>query len=253
MNYKLAIRNLLIMVFYLTSIPYWRRIILRRPLLRVWCLHQIKDEQAGEFEKRIQYVLKNYHIITPEQFKLRQLSSDKVNILITFDDGYLSWFNSVLPILKKYNLQAIFFINKDFQYLREARPNGRYFFNESFQNYYDQLTAEGHTVGGHSYSHGRLTNLDLATMEKEVYLSVKSNFFAYPYGDKKCFNQKVIETLKKAGYRYAFTILPGYNQQQTNPYVLHRDSLDPGMPFFIFKLWLKGSYDWLKKILFLDY
>ena len=136
---KTIIRNLGIILFYLTSIPFWRRLFLQRPRVRVWCLHEVKDHQVAEFEKKIIYLKKHCNLISPEQFKSNNLANDKLNILITFDDGFISWLGNVLPILKKYQLRAIFFIE------------------EKFVKYSANLTNEGHVLGGHSVSHARLT------------------------------------------------------------------------------------------------
>jgi len=227
---KTILRNIVIILTYLTSIPFLRRLFLTKPLLRVWCLHEVKDSQIGELEKKIQYLQKEYNIITPTQFKDRELFKDKVNVLITFDDGFESWFTNVLPVLAKYNLKALFFVNHGF--LEKS----------------ERLTEQGHSLGGHSYSHKRLTELSGQDLEAEVKRSVMSEFFAYPFGDRRSFNEEVIDQIKQAGFKYAFNILPGFNTEKTNPYLLHRDSLDPDVPDYIFRLWLKGSYDWVKML-----
>lgn len=245
---KNTIRNILIIIFYLTSIPFWRRLFLRRPLLRIWCLHEVKDRQIHQFERKIKYLASKYNIISPEQFIKQDYSTEKLNILITFDDGFESWFINVLPILQRHNLKAIFFINKDFQYLKKNKTDTRFFYNENFLKYAERLTGNGHALGGHSFSHQRLSALDHETMSKEIFFSVKSDFFAYPYGDRKSYNRQIIDELKKAGYKFGFTILPGFNQVTTNRYLLHRDSLDADMADLIFRLWFNGSYDLIKAI-----
>ncbi|MDP2586656.1 MAG: polysaccharide deacetylase family protein [Candidatus Komeilibacteria bacterium] len=223
-------RNILIVLSYLTSIPFWTRLALKKPLVRVWCLHEVKDNQVWYFLEKLSWLKKNYNVLTPEQFKNRQFSTDRINVLLTFDDGYESWFRNVLSILNEENVKAVFFINNEF--LSQS----------------SKLTDAGHTLGGHSVSHERLTQLPADKLTAEVSQSVKSDFFAYPYGDKQSFNDAVIDEVKKAGYQYGFTILPGFNNLDTNPYLLHRDSLDPNVPNFIFKLWLKGNYDLWKKL-----
>lgn len=229
---KILIRNLIIILFYLTSVPFWRRLFLTKPRVRVWCLHEVKNHQVGEFEKKIVYLKKHYNIISPEQFTGHNLAKDKLNILITFDDGFTSWLDNVLPILKKHRLCAIFFIE------------------EKFVKYSSNLTDEGHVLGGHSTYHlKRLPELSTEELKLEIQNSVKLDFFAYPFGDKKSFNRVVAEAVKQGGYKYAFTILPGFNNIKTDSLFLHRDSLDADTPRLIFKLWLKGSYDLIKKIL----
>jgi len=229
---KTFFRNLIIILSYLTSIPFWRRLFLSKPVLRVWCLHEVKDNQINQFENKIKYLKNNFNIITPAQFEAGDLAKEKPNVLITFDDGFNSWFKNVLPVFKKHKISAIFFINNH------------------FQDRVGVIVAAGHSLGGHSQNHRRLTELSKEELEQEVWQSQKSDFFAYPFGDKRSFNRQVMAEIKKAGFNYGFTILPGFNTSNTNHLSLHRDSLDADVPDWLFKLWLKGSYDWVKKILF---
>ena len=220
------IRNVLILFFYLTGIPFWRRLFLETPLLRVWCLHEVKDNRVSQFRKKIAWAKQNFNLITPEQFLNKDLSKNKVNLLMTFDDGYESWFKNVLPVLASEGIKAIFFVNQHFR-CHESR-----------------LLADGHSLGGHSQTHSYLTEISPEKLATEVEGSVKSEFFAYPEGDRHSYNAVVVNQIKKAGYNYGFTILPGYNTGRTNSFVLHRDSLDANVPDWLFKLWLKGGYDW---------
>lgn len=202
--------------------------MLNRPLLRVWCLHEVKNSQIKEFERKIKYLQAQYCIIGPKDFLAGNLSKTKVNILMAFDDGYESWFANVLPMLENYGVKAIFFLEKYFE--AKAGP----------------LLTAGHVLGGHSEGHPYLSKISDADLAGEVDNSVKSLFFAYPFGSKKSFNAKVISAVAGAGYKYGFTILPGFNGPGTEKYLMHRDSLDADAPMWLFKIWLKGAYDLIK-------
>jgi len=243
---KTNIRNILIIIFYLTGIPFWRRLFLRRPAVRVWLLHEVKDSQISQFEKKIQYLQKKYHIISPQDFVRNNLSEKKLNILISFDDGFESWFANVLPILEKYQIKAIFFISKEFQYLKKLQGGVKFFNNDRFDEYIQLISASGHSLGGHSITHQRLTELSPDEQHREIWQSVKSKFFAYPFGDRHSYNKRIITEVRDAGYSYSFRIIPGFNTQKTNPYLLNRDSLDSNVSDLIFRLWFKGCYDWKK-------
>ena len=70
-----------------------------------------------EFEKRIKYILKHYKIITLEEavtiLKSKKSRGGYNGIVLTFDDGYASLYNSVFPILKKYKIPATIFLATD--------------------------------------------------------------------------------------------------------------------------------------------
>ncbi len=223
------LRNILIILFYLTGLPYLRRLLLNKPLVRVWCLHDIKESEVSKFEERLKYLKSKYNIISASDFKSNNLDKKKLNILLSFDDGYSNWLEYVLTVLDQYEIKAIFFINDD------------------FKEYSDRLTEKGHTLGGHSMTHKYLTKLSDKELNQEVDGSIRSDYFAYPEGDKESFNAKVISKISES-YKYAFTIIPGFNNKKSNSYILHRDSLDPSTPLWLFKLWFKGCYDFKKWI-----
>ncbi|MBT4495545.1 polysaccharide deacetylase family protein [bacterium] len=223
------LRNILIILFYLTGIPFLRRIMLNKPLLRIWCLHDIKESEVGKFEEKVKYLKSKYNIISIDDFKSNNLDKKKLNILFTFDDGYCNWLEYILPVLDKYSIKALFFINDD------------------FKEYSSLLTEKGHTLGGHSMSHKYLTKINDEELNQEVAGSVPSDYFAYPFGDKKSYNKEVINKVSE-NYKYAFSIIPGFNNKKSNSYKLHRDSLDVDTPNWIFNLWFKGCYDFKKWI-----
>ena len=57
------------------------------------------------FENQIKYLKKNYKIISYDEFK-----EGKKGVLLTFDDGFIDNYKFAYPILKKYNVPALFFI-----------------------------------------------------------------------------------------------------------------------------------------------
>lgn len=90
------------------------------------------------------------------------------------------------------------------------------------------------SFGGHTMHHPILTYLtDPSEVEYEVrecrielehHLQSPVRSFAYPVGK---FGEQAIRSVQKAGYFWALTTVKGLNTPQTNPYLLHRLSIEP--------------------------
>ena len=69
------------------------------------------EVEKSNFEKQIIFLKQNYKILPLSELYTQIANGDNSpNIYITFDDGYLDNVNIALPILKKYNVPATFFV-----------------------------------------------------------------------------------------------------------------------------------------------
>ena len=62
------------------------------------------------FEEHIAYLSQHTHILNDHEFATKALHPDKLNVLLTFDDGYANNYRYALPVLEKYQAHAYFFI-----------------------------------------------------------------------------------------------------------------------------------------------
>ncbi len=85
--------------------------------------------------------------------------------------------------------------------------------------------------GSHTISHSLLTKIDLKRAKYEIQEAKKIieqeigrtvNSFAYPNG---CFDEKIIELVKRCGYVWGFSTIPGGNTDIINPFILNREGL----------------------------
>ncbi|RBP27059.1 polysaccharide deacetylase [Oceanihabitans sediminis] len=69
----------------------------------------LETDFASNFNKQIRFLKKHFNFTYPEEF-FPNNRVDRINVLITFDDGYKDNYDIALPVLKKHNAKAIFFI-----------------------------------------------------------------------------------------------------------------------------------------------
>ncbi len=93
---------------------------MHQPLERILMYHGIDAVSSTEyntrfisqsaFEKQTRFFAENANCISLDSFFEGNFDKDKMNLALTFDDGYQNNLTRALPILEKYNLPASFFI-----------------------------------------------------------------------------------------------------------------------------------------------
>ncbi|MDC0446734.1 polysaccharide deacetylase family protein [Gammaproteobacteria bacterium] len=140
-------------------------------------------------------------------------------VALSFDDGHVSDYDIVLPLLQAHDATATFFITSNFV--------GR----EGYLSWTQvkRLHEAGMEIGSHSLSHPYSTTISQEELmiemqqskfqiEQKIGAEVRS--FAYPYGD---YSQRTHQTAIAAGYKYICTSKPGLCK--TNSVIMERNSI----------------------------
>ncbi len=158
--------------------------------------------------------------IHPKNFK-QSLSQNKDTrkVLLTIDDGLLSFYKNAWPILKEKNIPFILFIS--------TREVGAY----NYMNW-DQISElykeENVEIGNHSHSHEYLVEEDNELIKNDILKSInifndklghQSEFFSYPFGEYSIEFKKIIQEL---GFKYAFGQHSGVIDETKNLWELPR-------------------------------
>lgn len=166
------------------------------------------------------------------------------NIVITFDDAYLSQLEIALPLLRKYKLKATFFV--PLHYLGATDT-----WNTSSLQIMDleqlkKLDSKIVELGFHSFFHKKYTELSNAEIEADTRRCMEfvsenglnfSPVLAYPYGKfpkEKGRNTIFKEILSQNGIRFGLRI---GNRINTFPFK---------KPYEIERIDVKGEYSMLK-------
>jgi peptidoglycan/xylan/chitin deacetylase (PgdA/CDA1 family) len=162
---------------------------------------------------------KEYNFISIEG-ALKEKVSLKSSICLTFDDGFSSDYNLVLPELKKINATATFFIVTDFL----DTPN---YLTKKQVKY---LSDEGMQIGSHSKSHPnflmlapdkRLEELNDSKEILEDIIGKPISTFAFPYG---LFDNECSQAVFLAGYSICCTSEHGLSSKESS--MVRRNSIN---------------------------
>ena len=112
-------KNYLKFIFFIIFRPFIKLYL--KKSLTVFCFHDVTNNpsffsreyelniETKIFEKQILFIKKNFNIINPKDLFNEKLPNNAA--LITFDDGFVSYLNEAYPIMKKYNVPSINFLN----------------------------------------------------------------------------------------------------------------------------------------------
>jgi peptidoglycan/xylan/chitin deacetylase (PgdA/CDA1 family) len=169
---------------------------------------------AAAFEAQMKFLKENgYRFISLSQlieFMDYKAPLPSRAVAITIDDGWRSFYEIGLPILKKYGIPATLFVYTDFIGGSKAMTWSQV----------KDVAESGIDIQCHTRTHRNLTVLrekeslkeylsaveaEIVTSQKEIKsrLNRECRYLAYPYGKT---NSLVISMLQKHGYRAGFTV-----------------------------------------------
>lgn len=128
----------------------------------------------------------------------------KDDIIFTFDDGGISFYTIIAPILEEYGWHGIFFIS--------TRYIGTKGFMTSTQIV--DLHKRGHIIGSHSHHHKVLTEMTLKEVENELkqssdiisdILGERITTISIPNG---CYSKEILELGINTGFKSIYTSKP---------------------------------------------
>lgn len=177
------------------------------------------------------------------------------NIAVTFDDAYQSVLQNALPILREKIIPATIFVPSG---ALGKRPQWVKDINHPFAKETVLTAAQLKilpkniiTIGSHTETHCRLSNIDADTFRKEIgnskkLLELLSNrtikLISVPYGQ---FDNLFTKLFKEAGYHTVFLNIPTFPATKTDLFVMGRIGVDADDWLLEYRLKLMGAYQWL--------
>ncbi len=159
--------------------------------------------QLEVFKEQIEIIEKEkIRFVHPKEFK-DSLSSDKDTrkVLLTIDDGLLSFYENAWPFLREKEIPFILFVST-----REV-GNFNYMNWDQIKELYEDPNVE---IGNHSHSHEYLVDENLKVIKDDIKKSIEifnknlgknSEFFSYPFGE---YSSDFKNIIKELGFKFAF-------------------------------------------------
>ncbi|MCU6708613.1 polysaccharide deacetylase family protein [Paenibacillus sp. J5C_2022] len=209
--------------------------------------HEIQDEPEAdhilstEAFRQQMGLLREYgfHVISMEdyiRFKEEGAPVPPNAVLITFDDGYESFYSKAYPILQDYGYTATNFVivsliskaneklpRLSWDQMREMKAAGMSFYSHTYHShYYAEVNAagerqpvlanplyrvrEGQLETDEAYMERITQDLSLAEQRLKEELGNERSLLAYPYG---AYNEHVLEVIGKLDIQHTFTVRHG--------------------------------------------
>jgi peptidoglycan/xylan/chitin deacetylase (PgdA/CDA1 family) len=222
--------------------------------------HRTPNKYIRQFENNLRLLKEYTNVVSLDDFIANNLSYKKINIVITFDDGYKEWVSVALPVLKKYGLKATFFISSGLLDTDINKQNNINLYNSLITERIEPLSVidliklkeSGNIIGGHTVHHISLNKeKNLSIIEREILedklrleeiIQAPVEYFAYPFGHVGSY-KNTRKILEKCNYRAAVSLIPGFNSKLTDRFCLHRDLVRSEMDKYIFLSVCLGNKD----------
>jgi peptidoglycan/xylan/chitin deacetylase (PgdA/CDA1 family)/GT2 family glycosyltransferase len=207
---------------------------------------------AGRFRRQLAWLrLRRHPVLTLDEYvdyRERNRLPPARSVAITFDDGYVDNAELALPMLRRRDMPATFFVvtgaaGKVNWWDEGGELLGRRLLSSAGVR---ALHEAGMTIGAHTVSHPQLTELDSDAAEREIVesraqlareLGSPVRHFAYPHGKS---SPELVQRVRRAGFATACGVKPGANGVAVPTHDLRRMEVrgTRSLPRFAIDLWL---------------
>ena len=233
-------------------------------LRSVYC-HYVFDDQKERFEEIITELKKIGTFVNTDTC-LEMLSGkrkiDGQYLHLSFDDGFRNIFTNAIPVLKRHNVPAIFFVpsrlmeanwatTKDYCKLVHMTGVTEMVRWDELQ----EMVNLGFEIGSHTRTHARFSDIskDAALMEDEITgskhdledrLGKECKYIAWPFGEKSDADALSLQMTQKAGYHACFSAVRGMvNPKTTNQFRIPRHHFEVESPLSHIKGFARGMWE----------
>jgi peptidoglycan/xylan/chitin deacetylase (PgdA/CDA1 family) len=208
----------------------WSRLFPRRGL-PILCYHRVGGDahnavdavDLSTFRQQMQWLrqLGFQTMVLEELVSLLAsgLPLPRQRVVLTFDDGYESFYHEASVTLREFGYAASVFVPTDYAFRSASWDEWVSVSGEKILSWgqMEELAGDGFSFYPHGLTHRCLTGLSAPQLERELsvsrqvledHLSRPARIFCYPYGER---DSRVEEATRAAGYQGACSLRPDLN------------------------------------------
>ena len=237
------------------------------PFIRAINYHDVTPAQAANFEEHLKYYADNFvsvdFQILKEFLQNGEWRHSNPGLIVSFDDGSRHHYETVAPLLEKYNFTGWFFVpigwlNWQKEQAGKCLETDREWAINYVPNNYgltqNQLRylASRHVVGCHTETHCFLSeDVSPEELEREILeaqkhfesvLESKVEIFCWTGGADEHYSRSAAELIKR-GYSFSFMTNNFVIRPSTNALQLQRTNVEADNPLWLVRFQLSGILD----------
>jgi peptidoglycan/xylan/chitin deacetylase (PgdA/CDA1 family) len=239
--------------------------------LRVLIYHDIGPQEQERFASQLRWLAQSRTFVSPQQFAAMMRGDEPIkgnNLLLTFDDGFASNRRVAEEVLNPMGIQSLFFVISAFVDIAEGDDYRAFVARHIWPGLtpgavpihwrnmtWDDLAwllETGHTIGAHTRTHARLSELrHVDELKVEIIesadvlernLGVKIEHFASPFGNLNSFSPAALAIARRR-FSFIYSGLRGDNACGAPPWALRRDAIAPDNSLGLVGALLEGGAD----------
>jgi peptidoglycan/xylan/chitin deacetylase (PgdA/CDA1 family) len=160
----------------------------------------------------------------------RKETSLRPSVVVTLDDGFCDNYENAFPVLAEYRIPATIFLAVGCIGKSNTWMQKRGFSKREMLSWHQvgEMAGAGILFGAHTITHPRLIDLRADEARREIKeskdiieerLGTAVESFAYPYG---LFTDVTRNFVEDCGYSIACSTRSGFNNSETDPFLLRR-------------------------------
>lgn len=224
----------------------------RAPKLTILYYHAVTAQFAAAFDAQMAHLKATANLLDANHDG--PLDPDRPNVAVTFDDAFRSIREHALPALQRHGVKATIYVPSGFLGQSPGWEMETYGDAAETVMSAEELKALPRDVinfGSHTVRHPHLPLLSDTALVDEFETSRKSlqdlfgetiDTLAFPYGE---YDERVIKAAEAAGYRRLYTVAPQAIRAEDTATVRGRTAAEPSDSSHVFKLKVRGAYDWM--------